>query len=146
MSAMRFADPTLIPDSGKPMSAYVPPAVRIGRIPRWLASLVRRRDRPPFPRYRGWEVETIAAHGFVDHWGISKWQEQEVFVSEPYPLGLADLREVVAFCDRYELEVRVCAASSHYPTACLRLEFSPRGAPPGGGLGVIPLDNPVETT
>jgi hypothetical protein len=149
---MKFADPRLIDDhrGTHEYQAYVPPPVKTGRIPRWLAAKVRRAyPRPAFERHRGWEVDalqndkTFRCAAWLDHWGTSTWKGHEIFVAEPYPLGVDALRSIAAFCDRYTLAVRVAAGSWHYPTACLRLEFSPADTGPGG-LRVIPLDEPEE--
>ena len=47
------------------------------------------------------------------------------FVSQPYGLGLQDLREIVAYCEEHNLDVLVDAGMSwHYPGATVAVEFT----------------------
>jgi hypothetical protein len=93
---MKFADPRLIDDhrGTHEYQAYVPPPVKTGRIPRWLAAKVRRAyPRPAFERHRGWEVDalqndnTFRCAAWLDHWGTSTWKGHEIFVAEPIRSG-----------------------------------------------------------
>ena len=128
---MRFRDPVMI-DDGSPRRVYraeVPEPIRAVKIPRWL----RRRVMTVEGLDRDEADQRVWGQAFVDHAGTVGREGREVFVSEPYPMGLETLRQVVAFGDRYDLDVRIGASSAHYPTVCLRVEFSMRGEPTDGG-------------
>jgi|TARA_R100000049_G_C1889735_1_gene43246 hypothetical protein len=131
---MEFVDPTLRSQSSgeTPLRAYVPPPPRIGRAPQWLTKRIRK-HMPELKGHWGWDTgislvyEAAYSCGdtwgrWIDHSGTLKLPDgRQAFVSEPYPLGLDALQALLAFCDRLDITCSVHAASSHYPTACLRL-------------------------
>jgi hypothetical protein len=107
--------------------------VQSGEIPGWLQ---RRMDRcGDDVLYRG---PMDSDPRWLDHWGTSRdARGHEVFVSEPYHLDTEKLRRVLAFCERYDLEVEVKGSSDWFPTKAIRLEFRPQRVVDGqeGGQG-----------
>lgn len=55
--------------------------------------------------------------------------EAHVYVSQPYSLGLEQMRDIVAFCDRHNLEVWIQAGPAwHFPGGVLHVEYKKRDA------------------
>jgi hypothetical protein len=52
----------------------------------------------------------------------------EQLVVEPYDLSHEDLRDLIAFADKYSLGVSISAVSHHFPTRTIAIFFSPREA------------------
>jgi hypothetical protein len=61
---------------------------------------------------------------------LSFWLKEgkpSCYVSEPYDLGLWEMKEIAGFCDEHNLDVRVSAGKSWYfPGQSLILEVRPR--------------------
>jgi hypothetical protein len=51
----------------------------------------------------------------------------EQLVVEPYNLSHKDLRDLIAFADKYSLGVSMSAVSHHFPTRTISIELTPRG-------------------
>jgi hypothetical protein len=64
-----------------------------------------------------------------DHEDIREGHDgQPVFVSQPYVMDLTDLREIVSFCEKHDLKVRIDGNSPHYPGQTVRVEYRKREA------------------
>jgi hypothetical protein len=50
----------------------------------------------------------------------------ESLVVEPYDLDHESLRDLLAFADRYSLNLTISAVSSHYPTRTVAIFLTPR--------------------
>jgi hypothetical protein len=124
---LEFRDPTLIRKNGEQgeIGATGSP-VRRGHVPRWLTARLRphRLDlgcyTPAHPLFGG-------CAGWLDHWGTT---EKDEFVSEPYHVGMAEMRSIINFAELLALDVRVRAASAHFPTETVRIMFTPKEMKP----------------
>jgi hypothetical protein len=60
---------------------------------------------------------------WLDHWGSTKVNGEEAFVSEPYDIGSEALLECEEIAKRLGLVFYIDANSWHYPGRTLRLVF-----------------------
>jgi hypothetical protein len=58
-----------------------------------------------------------------DHANLYEKDGVKTFTSEPYSLSWKDLKELVEYCEKENLEVSVTTGSPHFATACLLMEF-----------------------
>jgi len=69
---------------------------------------------------------------WLDHLSFEKRKdleesEVEALISEPYAIGLEDIREIISFCEEHSLNVTIDGKSSHNPGACFRITLWKRG-------------------
>jgi hypothetical protein len=64
-----------------------------------------------------------------DHSFIMKLGDEYVFVTEPYDIGLDDLKELYEYCDSNGLNCDISGRSSHLPGSCIRIEFTEKKRP-----------------
>jgi hypothetical protein len=82
----------------------------VGRQPAWFRAIVRR---------------DFGGH-FDAEWFDHCARDMESLVVEPYGLTGDSLRNLLAFADRYGLDVYVSATSQHYPTRAIAVYLTPR--------------------
>ena len=63
---------------------------------------------------------------WLDHLSFEKRKdlmesEVEAFISEPYAIGLEDLKDIISFCEEHHLNVAIDGKASHNPGRCLRI-------------------------
>jgi hypothetical protein len=132
---MKFRDPVLLTDTGEsvtPLEAEVGSPVRLGHLPAWLKTrLTPHRRRLNCADHFHTLFRLGANASWLDHWGSTVGaQGQELFVSEPYPLGPRDLQAILIFAETLGLEVTLSAASHHFPTGVTRFTFMPKQEAP----------------
>jgi hypothetical protein len=85
--------------------------LRPGRTPAWFRKII---DRD----FDG---------NFHADWFDHHAQDGETLISEPYGICHDDLRDILAFADKYALNVSISAITFHFPTRTVALTFIPRG-------------------
>ncbi len=69
--------------------------------------------------------------GFSDHDSYYTYSDKTVaFATEPYDLNLKDLKEIVKFCEKHNLEVSITGRSPHFPGKTVRVLISDRPVAP----------------
>ncbi|HID78810.1 MAG TPA: hypothetical protein EYP56_22800 [Planctomycetaceae bacterium] len=124
-----FRDPT-IQTGDTEVQAAVGSPVRLHHIPNWLRLLMIRRLKIPRELHSGWGVIMHAqSHGYMDgwldHWGSTRRGNEIIFVSEPYGLTDAAVRNLDTFCRRLGVDYEISACSEWYPTFTLRVAILP---------------------
>jgi hypothetical protein len=84
--------------------------LRPGRTPAWFRKIIDR---------------DFDGHFNAD-WFDHHAQDGEALISEPYGLCHDDLREILAFADKYALNVSISATSHHFPTRTVSVALKPR--------------------
>jgi len=72
-------------------------------------------------------VDRDFAGSFNADWFDHPARSGETLIVEPYDLGDGDLRELIAFADKYNLHISVSAISHHFPTRTVSISLKPRG-------------------
>lgn len=100
---MEFVNPDLRTANGARVEAYVPPAVRLGHIPRWLTRRIRRvfseiTREQSYYRYGSDELlvgavrhcypSDVTFRNWLDHWGFNKGLGSDDLCFRPFPSGL----------------------------------------------------------
>ena len=81
-----------------------------GKLPRWFQTIVAR---------------DFSGH-FNAEWYDHPARDGDSLLVEPYDLTDESLRDLLAFADRYGLQVSISATSHHYPTRTLAVFLMPR--------------------
>jgi hypothetical protein len=63
---------------------------------------------------------------FNAHWFDHHAKSGEALVAEPYDIDDGDLRDLVAFADKYDLNISISAITHHFPTRTLSIFLTPR--------------------
>ena len=71
-------------------------------------------------------VERDFGGRFSAEWFDHYAKASDALVIEPYGLSDESLRDMLAFADRYGLDVNISATSQHYPTRTLAIFLTPR--------------------
>jgi hypothetical protein len=82
----------------------------VGKQPQWFRRIVQRDFGGRFNP------------DWFDHYAKSG----DALVVEPYDIDGESLRDLLAFADRYSLNVTISAVSSHYPTRTVAIFLTPR--------------------
>jgi hypothetical protein len=82
----------------------------VGKQPHWFRRIIQRDFAGRF------NADWFDHHGCID----------DSLVVEPYGLSEESLRSLLAFADRYGLNVTLSATSQHYPTRTLAVFLTPR--------------------
>ncbi len=130
---MRFENPTLIDHKQGPCEAVVGSPVRSGHLPNWLRLRILKVLDPKPSATNKWAVmlamQRQFGSGWLDHYGSTRvtQQGQDVvaFVSEPYAMQSAAMKQAIEFADAVGCEFCVTATSVWCPTRTLRLLFVP---------------------
>ena len=89
--------------------------VKKGRVPRWFQRIS---DAGGFNR------DGAHPHSrWYDHPALG---DDDSLIVEPYVLYTEELRDVLAFADRHDLDVRITGVSAHYPSHSFNVRFTPR--------------------
>ncbi len=139
---MRFENPTLIDHKQGPCEAVVGSPVRSGHLPNWLRLRLLKVLDPKPSGIITWAVMTAVREQFgrrwLDHWGSThatrQGQDVVAFVSEPYAMQSAAMKQAIKFADAVGCEFCVTATSVWYPTRTLRLLFVPAAEPGAGAV------------
>lgn len=80
------------------------------------------------PKDRGIPTTMHERFPGADHERVRVKDGVMTFVSEPYGLGLDELRKMVAYCDKYGLDCHIHdTLSAHYPGRCLTVTIIQAG-------------------
>lgn len=71
-------------------------------------------------------VDRDFAGSFHADWFDHHAKDGETLISEPYDICHDDLREILAFADKYALNVSISATSHHFPTRTVSVALKPR--------------------
>jgi hypothetical protein len=72
-------------------------------------------------------VDRDFAGSFNADWFDHPARSGETLIVEPYDLSHEELRDILAFADKYTLNVSISAITFHFPTRTLAISFTPRG-------------------
>jgi hypothetical protein len=93
----------------------------------------------PYPGGEGeaavmvFQAEVPKAEHWLDHWGFcgvgcdeDGCGGDEILVSEPYAISLAQITELVPFFEKVGWTFNIVGKSAHYPSATIRIEIRPK--------------------